>query len=147
MVEVEICNIGRCVVAWGGTGISAGTMLAAGDLSCFGCPVLLYFSNSGNGACHNHDGEEVVAIDIGGEVKESDDNNHEVGHKATSPIGSAGMMLLHYAAMTAAVAEYIEGGCFCALRFKLSMFKLGNCQFLNYFLWALALIFSWWCLN
>jgi hypothetical protein len=85
-------------------------MLAAGDLSCFGCAVLLDFSDSGNNACHSHDGEEVVAIDIGGKVKESDDNDRGVSHKATSTTGGAGVRSLHCAAMTAAAAEYVEGG-------------------------------------
>ncbi len=104
-----------------------------GDLSCFGCPVLLDFSNSGNGACHNHDGEEVIAIDISGKVKESDENAREVTHKATSTTSGAGIALLHPVAMTAAAAEYVEGGCCCALRFKLSMLKWGNCRFLIFF--------------
>ncbi len=68
-------------------------MLVAGDLSCFCCPVLLDFSDSGNGACCNHDGEEVVAIDIGGKVKESDDNDCKVSPKATSTAGGAGVTL------------------------------------------------------
>jgi hypothetical protein len=82
-------------------------MLAAGDLSFVGCPVLLDFSNSGNDTCHNHDGEEVVAIDIGGKVKESDDNDRGVSHEATSTTGGAGVRSLHRAAMTAAAAEYV----------------------------------------
>ncbi len=147
MVEVELCDIQRCVIAWGGTGIPVGTMLAAGDLSCFGCPVLLDISNSGNGACPNHDGEETIAIDIGGEVKESDYNNRKVSYKATSTTSGAGVRALHCAAMAATAEEYVEGGCCCAFQFKLSMFKWDNCRFLNYFLWVPALILLWWHLN
>ncbi len=67
-----------CVVAWGGTRIPMGLMLAVGDLGCFGCPMLLDFSSSGNGACCNHDGEEIVAIDISVNVEESDENDRKV---------------------------------------------------------------------
>jgi hypothetical protein len=109
-----------------------GTMLMAGDLGCFGCPVLLDFSNSGNGTCCNHDGEEVVAIDIGGKDNECDENNRKVAHKATSTAGGAGVASLHRTAVTAAAGEYVEGGCCCALRLKLSMFKWGNGWFLNF---------------
>jgi hypothetical protein len=86
-------------------------MLVASDFSCFGLPVLLDFSNSGNGACRNHDGEEVAAIDIGGEVEESDDNDRKVSHEATSITSGAGVMSLHHAAMTAAATDYLEGDC------------------------------------
>ncbi len=107
-------------------------MLTVGDLGCVDCPVLLDFSGSCNNACCNHDGQEVVAIDISGKVKESDENNTKVTHKAASTTIGAGMALLHHAVMTAAAAKYIEGGCCRALKFKLSMFKWGNCQFLNF---------------
>jgi hypothetical protein len=122
-------------------------MLTVGDLGCFGCPVLLDFSNSGNGTCRNHDGEEVVAIDISGKVEESDKNNRKVTHKAASATRDAGVVLLHSAAMTAPAAEYVGGGCCCAFLFKLNMFKWGNCWFLIFFQWLLALIFSQWSLN
>jgi hypothetical protein len=104
-------------------------MLTAGDLGCFGCPVLLDFSNSGNGVCCSHDGEVIIAIDIGGKDKEGDENDHKVTHEATSTAGGAGVALLHRAAMITTAAEYIEGGCCCALQFELTVFKWGSCQF------------------
>jgi hypothetical protein len=70
-----------------------------------------------------------------------------MSQEAASSAGGAGMMSLHRAVMTAAVAEYVEGSCCCALQFKSSMFKWGNCRFLKYFLWVSALIFLWWHLN
>ncbi len=61
-----------------------GTILAAGDLSFFGCPMTFDFINSGKGTCLNHDGEEVVANDIGGKVKESGNNDRGVFHETMS---------------------------------------------------------------
>jgi hypothetical protein len=83
-------------------------MLTVGDLGCFGCSVLLDFGNSGNGTCRNHDGEEVFAIDISGEIEESDEDDRKVTHKTMSAASDDGMVLLHHAAMTAAVAEFVE---------------------------------------
>ena len=66
-------------------------MLTAGDLGCFGCPVLLDFSNSGNSTCCNHDGEEVVAIDISGKVDSltaiSSDENKKLPAHSISTLG------------------------------------------------------------
>ncbi len=107
-----------CVVAWRETGIPAGTMLTVGHLGCFGCPVLLDFGGSVNCTCCNHDGEEVVAIDISGKIEETDEDNCLVTHKATSTAGSDGVAPLHCAKIAAAVAEYMGGGCYCAFRFK-----------------------------
>jgi hypothetical protein len=103
-----------CVVAWGGTGIPAGTMLMVGDLGCFGCPMLLDFGGGVNGASRNHDGEEVIAIDISGEIEENDENDRLVTPEATSATSGDGMALLHCAMIAAAVAEYVKGGCCCA---------------------------------
>jgi hypothetical protein len=89
-------------------------MLTVGDLGSFGCTMLLDFGNSGNGACHNHDGEEVIAIDGSGKIEESDEDDHKVTHKAMSAASGAGVALLHCAAMTATAAEYVRGGCCCA---------------------------------
>ncbi len=41
-----------------------GTKMTIDDLGCFGCPMLLDFGSGVNAVCRNHDGEEVVAIDI-----------------------------------------------------------------------------------
>ncbi len=48
MIEVELCDVQICVVAWGGTKIPAGMMLTVGDLGFFGCPMLLDFGGGLN---------------------------------------------------------------------------------------------------
>jgi hypothetical protein len=48
------------------------------------------------------------------------------------------MALLHCAAMTATAAEYVGGGCCCALQFKLDMVEWVNCWFLISFLMVVS---------
>jgi hypothetical protein len=60
--------------------------------------------------CRNHDGEEVVAIDISGKIEENDEDDHLVTHEATSAASGDGMALLHCAMIAATVAEYVRGG-------------------------------------
>ena len=72
--------------------------------------MLLDFSNSGDGPCCNHDGEEVIAIEISGEIEENDEDDRLVTPEATSATSGDGMALLHCAMIAAAVAEYVRGG-------------------------------------